>query len=357
MTQPIETNRALAGAIAEGFAQAFQAPVVQLVAALSANGQNLGGIEAALLRIAGAVEAIQDRLTPEEERVKVYQVAGYVRSANNGGDLVYLYAAHPGLNFKVATVYSENFPHLRPFLNPAQGKPYDGDVAPTREGAGKKGYLQECIPFEIVLRPTAKRTDAGLMTYDFEAARAMTAAPTVSTQPPIPLPAAPRPERAAAPVTSAPASQTGQPAAAQPPAARPPAPDQPAPEEPAWLDDGLTSDQQFDAMRSASAARQQAAVPPAAQPPARYDQPTGIRPATIGAGDTYRVFGQWAVRFAARYPYYAQGERPNYPKLLESIAGIGRKTGQDFGHITLENLAAIQNAMEQHAAANHAQGK
>jgi len=150
----------------------------------------MSNIQDNLKRIAVALEGILDRMTPAEERAKTYVVSGYVRSSNNGGNLVWLYGAHPGLKYKVATVYSEDFIAIIPYI-PAlggRGKVYDGEVAPSREGAIEKGYMIEVPPFEVVVAPTGKRTEAGLMTYTFKAANSLSAAE------PQPSPAAPEPE-------------------------------------------------------------------------------------------------------------------------------------------------------------------
>lgn len=150
----------------------------------------LSNIQDSLRRIAVALEGILDRMTPAEERAKTYVVNGYVRSSNNGGNLVWLYGAHPGLQYKVATVYSEDFVALLPYI-PAlgtSGKVFDGEVAPSREGAAKKGYMIEVPPFEVVVAPTGKRTEAGLMTYTFKAANSLSATE------PQPSPAASEPE-------------------------------------------------------------------------------------------------------------------------------------------------------------------
>lgn len=158
----------------------------------------LSDMQGSLRRIAVALEGILDRMTPAEERAKTYVVSGYVRSSNNGGNLVWLYGAHPGLQYKVATVYSEDFPDILPYI-PAlgtHGKIYDGEVAPSREGALKKGYMIEVPPFEVVLAPTGKRTEAGLMTYTFKSANSLAVGEPgpQAVGEPQPSPAPPEPE-------------------------------------------------------------------------------------------------------------------------------------------------------------------
>lgn len=165
----------------------------------------LSDMQGSLRRIAVALEGILDRMTPAEERAKTYVVSGYVRSSNNGGNLVWLYGAHPGLQYKVATVYSEDFPAILPYI-PAlgtHGKVFDGEVAPSREGALKKGYMIEVPPFEVVLAPTGKRTEAGLMTYTFKAANSLAVGEPgpQAVGEPQPSPAPPEPPPAGKPPT------------------------------------------------------------------------------------------------------------------------------------------------------------
>lgn len=152
------------------------APVVASGPA-AARGDTLlaaAGIIGELAGIRAALEGILARMTPKEERDRITLVDSYVRSANRGGDLVWLYAAHPGLKYRVAVVYTEDFPALVEFLDPSVGKVFDGEVAPSKLVAAERGYLITCrTPFEVVQAPTEKRTDKGQVIYEFRAARAV----------------------------------------------------------------------------------------------------------------------------------------------------------------------------------------
>lgn len=141
-------------------------------------------------RLADAAEGILRRMTPAEEQDKTYRVDAYVRSENNGGALVYLYGEHPGLKYKVATVYSENYPYLRPFLDPDAGGLWDGETPPSRETAARKRLLQIVPVFEVVLAPSGRRTDDGDMIYKFKAARRQGEPAPAPVSNPAPLPQA-----------------------------------------------------------------------------------------------------------------------------------------------------------------------
>ncbi len=94
---------------------------------------------------------------------KTYEIGGFVRSRNNGGDLVYLYATHPGLQYRVATVYEERWNEL-PF-DPSGAPVYDGEQAPSKDYAISKGFLIETTPFRIAMLPTGKQTESGHPIY------------------------------------------------------------------------------------------------------------------------------------------------------------------------------------------------
>lgn len=277
-----------------------------------------------LTRIAVALEGILARLTPAEERDRIMAVNGYVRSANNGGDLVWLYGSHPGLQWKVATVYSEDFGALRPFLNPGAGRVYDGEVAPSREAAAKKGYITEVAPFEVILSPTAKRAENGAVIYDFKTARPLaTDAPQLTpsaaalAQPPKPQP------------TPAPAQPQAPSAAEQEFASWPSAADglKIPPIEP-------KGGHQPQIGRSAKPAD------PAPVPPANR------RPANIGPGAVGARFREWAKTFAARYPHYRIGKSED-PDLYHILLSTASLTGVDT--VTEENMAQVIETLEQHA--------
>lgn len=121
----------------------------------------LGDIANSLHGIAGYAEHLHQQAIGE----KVHEIGGYVRSENAGGALVHLYSTHPGLKFRVGAVYSENFAHL-PF-DPAIGKPWDGEQAPSRDAARQKGYMVDVAPFKVAFLPTGATTDAGQPVFRF----------------------------------------------------------------------------------------------------------------------------------------------------------------------------------------------
>jgi len=281
-----------------------------------------------LTRIASALEGILARLTPAEERDRSVAVNGYVRSANNGGDLVWLYGQHPGLQWKVATVYSEDFGALRPFMNPGAGKVYDGEVAPSREAAAKKGYITEVAPFEVILSPTGKKTDNDAMIYDFKTAR-----PLATDTPPAAAPAQP-PKPQPAPTQAPTQAPTGPSAAEQDFASWPSAADglKIPPIEP-------KGGHQPQIGRSAK---------PADPAPV---QPANRRPANIGPGAVGARFREWAKTFAARYPHYRIGKSED-PDLYHILISTASLTGVDT--VTEENMLQVIETLEQHAATKEA---
>lgn len=121
----------------------------------------LTSIAASLKTIADYAAHLHQQATGE----RIYEIAGYVRAENNGGPLVHLYASHPGLKYRVGAVYHERFPEL-PF-DPTQGRLYDGEQAPSRDGAIDKGYFMATELFRAAFLPTGATTDAGLPIYRF----------------------------------------------------------------------------------------------------------------------------------------------------------------------------------------------
>lgn len=121
-----------------------------------------------LISIAASLKTIADyaaHLHQQATGERIYEIAGYVRAENNGGPLVHLYASHPGLKYRVGAVYHERFPEL-PF-DPTQGRLYDGEQAPSRDGAIDKGYFMATELFRAAFLPTGATTDAGLPIYRF----------------------------------------------------------------------------------------------------------------------------------------------------------------------------------------------
>jgi hypothetical protein len=362
MTQPTPPNEAqrLAAAFAEGLAQALQAPFVSLTTQLRLANEQYAEIIAALDRLTNTVAVLaagdQD---PDEapdiqmpiERFHSFdwaQIGAQVLQEDEFGTAIVSYRGK---------AYKRRSPDNS--YNPAIW--FSRAIGKDDEGRNRYVRLITFKPMSDDVQPMGRKTE-----------RALASAPAPATQPPARQPA---PTAAPPPAHTQTAAQAA-PAATSAPAPRTPA-QEPPPDEPPWLAGEQSAAAEFDSWPSASEAlpsqpeRPAPQVGPkisagargaetAAQPPVTGKTgpapapSASIRPATIGAGDAYKLFGKWAGEFAARYPYYAAGGRPNYPKLLASIAGVGQKTGQNFSHVNVDNLDAIKAAMEQHAAANHA---
>lgn len=121
-------------------------------------------IEHHLAVIASYAEMLRVKETGE----KIHEVRDYVVSTTSRGDrVVYLYSAHPGLQYRVCAVYQERL-HELPFTVPDDVRVWDGETAPSREGAARKGYLYSApVPFKVALLPTGAVTDAGLPIHRF----------------------------------------------------------------------------------------------------------------------------------------------------------------------------------------------
>lgn len=139
-------------------------------------------IFAKIERHLGTLADYADMLRIQATGEKVYEVQGYVVSATSNNDrCVYLYATHPGLQYRVCTVYEERLAEL-PFTIPATAKIWDGEAAPSREGAAKKGYMLGAPhPFKVSLLPTGGTTDAGLPVHKFNRVIGETQAPPIQT--------------------------------------------------------------------------------------------------------------------------------------------------------------------------------
>lgn len=129
-----------------------------------------GGVEA-LTRIErhlGTLAEYAEMLRIEATGEKVYEVQSYVVSTTSQGDMcVYLYSTHPGMQYRVATVYQERLADL-PFTIPGDAKIWDGEAAPSREGAAKKGYILAApAPFKVSMLPTGGKTDKGETIHKF----------------------------------------------------------------------------------------------------------------------------------------------------------------------------------------------
>jgi hypothetical protein len=230
-----------------------------------------------------------------EEGEKLEEVDAWVLGETSKGEpCVFLYAAAHQLQFRVATVYVEKLPELPFKVNGARH--WDGDAAPTRESAEKKGYLQVVPPFRVVMEPRGL-TDDGKPTWRF--ARVHGAAPAPTATP------------TAAPAGT-PAVQPGTAPAAKPAAGTlevktlagfPPQPNDHAPS---------AADAEF-----------------AAQPPPQSLRAAGMK------GQAMLQFIAWSRTFAATFPAYAKNGQPDMPHILMAAAAEG------FEDVTVENFAQV----------------
>lgn len=149
----------------------FHASGVQVSFGVAANDpaehrQRLDGYLADLMTDGYTVQA--PGLEPGEE---IESIDAYVRGETSKGDpCLYLYSANHGLQWRIATVYVERFDDMPFAVSEAQTWP--GDAAPARDSAAQKGYLVSVPPFEIVLEPTGKQTEAGRPILRFARVRA-----------------------------------------------------------------------------------------------------------------------------------------------------------------------------------------
>lgn len=145
----------------------------------------LASIADSLAVIAAYVEDL--RLERSGERT--YEVGSWVLSQTGEGDpCVYLYSTHPKLDYRVTTVYVERFAEL-PFDVARAAKTYDGEQAPTRQGAAQRGYLNTCPTFTVATKPTGGQTSTGAPVHRFT--RVLSAAPSHPAPPQPPQPPAP----------------------------------------------------------------------------------------------------------------------------------------------------------------------
>lgn len=249
-----------------------------------------------------------------EEGEKLEEVDAWVLGETSKGEpCIFLYAAAHQLQFRVATVYVEKLAELPFKVNGARR--WDGDAAPTRESAEKKGYLQTVPPFRVVMEPRGL-TDDGKPTWRF--ARVHGAAPAPAT-------AAPAVTPAVTPVT-APASKPA--TAPQPSIAQQIAAIEPHLVTPGIFDEALSAaDAEFHALTSASQERAPRAA--AAQPPAKPQRAAGMK------GQAMLQFIAWSKTFAATYPSYAKDGQPDMPHILRAVAAEG------FEDVTVANCAQV----------------
>lgn len=108
----------------------------------------LQDIAQSLRTIAAYVEILRKEKTGERE----FTVNSYVLGTTSNGDLcVFLYADHPGLEYRVAVVYQEQFA-LLPFVPDREGVKLFSGQAPKRSVAAQQGYLNQIAPFRVLLR-------------------------------------------------------------------------------------------------------------------------------------------------------------------------------------------------------------
>jgi len=240
-----------------------------------------------------------------EEGEKLEEVDAWVLGATSKGEpCIFLYAAAHQLQFRVATVYVEKLPELPFKVNGARH--WDGDAAPTRDSAEKKGYLQTVPPFKVVMEPRGL-TDDGKPTWRFARVHGAAAPSAV----------APGVTPAVTPVTAP---------AAPPPAAPPSA-----------------ADAEFAALTSAS--QERAARAAAAQPPRR--DMAGM------TGAAAKEFPAWCVGFSGTFPYYARGGRPDMAHILRTVASS--KVG--FDDVTPANIAQVCEKLTAYAERQAALGE
>lgn len=233
---------------------------------------------------------------------KVHEVGSWVLSTTSQGEpCVYLYATHPGLQFRVCTVYIERFEDLPFDPQNSSAKTYDGEAAPTREGAAKKGYLNSVQPFKVSLMPTGKETDTGHPVYRFN--RIIDGAPK---------PAPAHTEKQPAPAAQQPPPKTN--------GNGKPAPKPTAAERPPWAAPG-DFDEEWEQL------------PPAAQQPAQaraLAQAAASRPAPAPAEqgalpfDSQYTAIKWAVGFAH---YQKPDGSGDYPHAAGSHAKLCKQLG------------------------------
>ena len=112
-----------------------------------------------LTEYAGVIARHFDPTLPTE---KVHTVDAWVLGeTSNDEPCVYLYADHPGLQFRVSTVYVEKLDTL-PFdwQKGVTQNTWPG-AAPDRNTAAKKRSLNSVPPFQIVTQSSGKTTDEG----------------------------------------------------------------------------------------------------------------------------------------------------------------------------------------------------
>lgn len=271
----------------------------------------------------GTLADYADMLRIQATGEKVYEVQGYVVSATSNGDkCVYLYATHPGLQYRVCTVYEERLAEL-PFTVPATAKIWDGEAAPSREGAAKKGYMLGAPhPFKVSLLPTGGTTDAGLPVHKFN--RIIGDVPAHAPDP--------------APVTkrAAEALRAGPPVAPAP--SRQPA----ASNGPKWTEPDLGPDP-FDDLPSATE------DPTIKQTLAKAANGNGKRPAWQDPAD--HKDQQMAAEAAAHAAFEARRGQPEPPPTHQELDAIAAKDESAVAGLLATMRALAKTAKNREAAA------
>lgn len=384
--------RALATAIADGFAEAVQAPFTTLANLLRQANESHAELVAAVDRLAAliATQAAGDIDPDDAPDIEMpigrfhsfdwAQIAAHVLVEDEYGPAIVNYG---GKAFKRRSPDNQYDPAI--WFSRCVGK----------DDKGNNKYVRL-----ITFKPMADKVEPlGRKAEKATAGSPAVAATSVDPRPPAPRPAAPPPTPPQPPAVRQPAPAAATPA--QPPApAAPPAeqPAQPAlPEEPDWTESELTAEEEFESWTSASEGKpplqpktQQAGprvnggasrddnapaagVPAASapiaggastpKPAAPAAPPPGRRQATIGAGEVYTAFTKWSTDFARRYQHYrvAKTDRTDPYHIMLTIYMLGEtEDRQDSRFAYIRDLATLNEAiaaMEQHAATHHADGK
>ncbi len=276
----------------------------------------------------GILADFADMQRIKETGEKVYEVQGYVVSATSNGDkCVYLYATHPGLQYRVCTVYEERLSDL-PFTVPPTAKIWDGEAAPSREGAAKKGYMLGAPhPFKVSLLPTGGTTDAGLPVHKFnrvigEMAQSAPSHPA-PTRPTSNGPQWTEPQFGPDPFDDLP-SATQDPAVKQTLAKAANGNGK----RPAWQDPEDHAKQQVTEEAAARAAFNARHDPPS--PPLTHQEldriAAGEEKANAPAVRPFKDQGS-AIQWACRFEHYRKDGKPDLPHAVGSLANIIKAIG------------------------------
>lgn len=111
------------------------------------------------------IAAYADLMHQKATGERIYECDSYVVGENKGGKLIYVFGAHPGLKYRVTQIYEERWGEL-PF-HVSQIKVYVGEVAPSKEYAQQKGFLNVVPKFRVSCLPTGAKTEAEQAIYKF----------------------------------------------------------------------------------------------------------------------------------------------------------------------------------------------